>query len=107
MAVPAHEAAAWLTGTPAYDTEYPECGGECVDGSCDLVWRAPGCCYVPIVHTGPHPDNDYPDTNERRYYSGRPYSADDAGGSSDTAANVNNADYWKSREWYCWKPPTY
>lgn len=46
IAVSAHDAAAWLAGQPAYDTEWPECEGVCIDGTCALRWKHPACCYV-------------------------------------------------------------
>jgi len=47
LSVSASQAAAWLTGVPAYDTEWPECQGKCIDGVCALRWDTPACCHIP------------------------------------------------------------
>jgi hypothetical protein len=87
MAVSAHDAAAWLTGQPAYDTEWPECEGVCIDGACALRWSHPACCFV-------HPRDSY----GYREHHGRPYESNEG-----KDATVRNFGYWRSRNWYCWK----
>jgi hypothetical protein len=85
MAVSAQDAAAWLTGQPAYDSEWPECEGKCINGACALRADHPACCFV-------RPRGSYGGSR------GRPYAAE---GEQDVSAR--SMGYWKSRDWYCWK----
>jgi hypothetical protein len=85
MYVSAHDAAAWLTGEPAYDTEWPECEGVCIDGACALRWQHPACCYV-------RPREDYGYGAD----GGRPYTSEEGNN-----ASVSSFGYWRSRDWYC------
>lgn len=83
MPVSASEAAAWLTGKPAYDTKWPECAGagQCVEGQC--VFRAgadsnggPACCF------------------ERRSVKAADKQPDKLAASPES---------WKGRDWFCWR----
>jgi hypothetical protein len=94
MAVSAHDAAAWLTGQPAYDTEWPECEGVCINGGCALRLDHPACCYVHPRDSNTHWD-DY----------GRLYESKKATG--EEAVAVSGFGYWRSRNWYCWKRLTH
>lgn len=88
--VSAHDAAAWLTGKPAYDTEWPECKGMCLGGVCALRFDTPACCYVP------HPDHE----SQYRDGPGRPYAAA-AEQPRDGDMPKASFSYWRSRDWYC------
>jgi len=88
MSVPAYEAAAWITGVPAYDTDWPECEGKCIEGHCGLRWDHPACCFV-----HPHGRHGYRDDDARPY-------RDAAAADKEFAAG--SFGYWRSRDWYCW-----
>ena len=85
VSVSAHDAAAWLTGQPAYDTEWPECQGRCIDGHCALRWDHPACCFV-----RPHDDYYYAHDG----YQGRPYA--DKGAEQEVP--VSTAELWLLEE---------
>jgi hypothetical protein len=83
-AVSAHDAAAWLTGQPAYDTEWPECRGVCIKGKCALRWHHPACCFV-------RPSDRYRDQAD----DGRPYVEE-----REQDMLISSFGYWRSRDWY-------
>jgi hypothetical protein len=87
MAVSAHDAAAWLTGQPAYDTDWPECEGLCINGGCALRWDHPACCFV-------RPRDSYGYRDGR----GKPFE-----NKAEQDVPVSSFGYWKSKNWYCWK----
>ena len=94
QAVDAEQAAAWLTGTPAYETRWPECSGRCYDEICALEWDHPACCFVlPAEHGG----GGYMPRRHLRPDS--PYTA----ALSDGQEDASLAGYWQSRDFYCWK----
>lgn len=71
--VSADEAAAWLTGQPAYHTEWPECAGKCIYGVCALKRNHPACCFV-RRHDTPDPDHRAASThNEEGHWEGRDF----------------------------------
>lgn len=89
MSVPAYEAAAWVSGVPAYDTEWPECEGKCMEGRCALRWDHPACC---LVH--PHGSRGYDGGHVRPYENAA---------AADQEVSPSSFGYWRSRDWYCWK----
>lgn len=91
MAVSAHDAAAWVTGKPAYDTNWPECEGVCIKGVCALRLDSPACCFV-------RPRESYGHRDGR----GRPYTAEGEEGVKADAP-VSSFGYWRDRNWFCWK----
>lgn len=99
--VQAEEAAAWVTGYPQYDREWPRCEGKCARGTCALASTQAACCYFPQSHRSER-------FNDERYYDdrGRPYAK---GEISDTVAAAKPAEqattsgYWRSKNWYCWR----
>lgn len=86
----AQEAAAWVTGSPQYEKEWPACGGKCLDGYCALPWDHPACCYVPSEYDG--------DEYESR---GRPYAA--AVNPDGSVEGTTLAGYWQSKNFFCWR----
>lgn len=85
MAVSAQDAAAWLTGQPAYYTEWPECEGKCINGGCALRADHPACCFV-------CPRDSYGGSRARPYAAG-----------GEQGVPVGSMGYWRSQDWYCWK----
>jgi len=94
VSVSATEAAAWVSGKPSYETEWPECAGRCYDGVCALRYDHPACCFVPrdgqSARHGHHDhgrdrrdDND-DDDNVQSY--------------SDMKADTSGLGHWRSKE---------
>lgn len=84
--VSAKEAAAWVTGAPQYDREWPECAGTCYSGVCSLKYGHPACCHVP--------HRSYDDG----YYGNRYAAVEDI---KDVKADL--LGFWKGRDFYCWR----
>lgn len=116
MAVPAHEAAGWLTGKPQYGSEpnWPVCKGRCLDGLCALKHGTPACCYVHReadndfeqqygaddgadnrYHTEDQ-DDAYDTGRDYDYYRVRPYA------DASEAAAASGGGHNGRKEWFCW-----
>jgi hypothetical protein len=122
MAVPAHEAAGWLTGKPSFDIEpdWPMCEGVCLQGHCALRWGTPACCYVhprgdydyyDQYHDGHHTNEGYHgeredayDTSRRDdyYRTGEGYARGRPYGDASEAVETTRVGYKGGKEWFCW-----
>ncbi len=90
MQVSATEAAAWVTGKPAYEHRWPECWGRCRMGLCALKWDHPACCYVRPS------EGDRDDSGEG---NASPSTVLNEGKKAETTS----AGYWHSRNFFCWR----
>lgn len=113
--VSAENAAAWVTGRPEHEREWPECVGKCVHGECQLSWHRAPCCFVDVREEYRHDGDRVADGEDdidrheqykpvedghedREVYYGRPY------GTNTTVTGTFKGElegYWREKEMYC------